>query len=89
MSQIYNDNTKRPKPKENQLGILGISPTESTHFAGNSAEGLRSRREHCWGYISIYKNTLKKLLQLFLVVQGRAQLEHSSHIVKVGVEARC
>ena len=21
----YNDNTKRPKPKENQLGILGIS----------------------------------------------------------------
>ena len=24
MSQRYNDNTKRPKPKENQLGILRI-----------------------------------------------------------------
>ena len=24
MSQRYNDNTKRPKPKENQLGILKI-----------------------------------------------------------------
>ena len=31
----------------------------------------------------------KKLPQLYLVVQGRAQLEHSSHIVKVGVEATC
>ena len=30
MSQIYNDNTKRPKPKENQLGILGISSREFT-----------------------------------------------------------
>ena len=24
MSQRYHDNTKRPKPKENQLGILNI-----------------------------------------------------------------
>ena len=48
MSQIYNDNTKRPKPKENQRGILGISSRKSMHFAGNSAEGLGSRREHCW-----------------------------------------
>ena len=37
-----------PKPKENQLGILGISSRKFTHFAGNSAEGLESRREHCW-----------------------------------------
>ena len=29
------------------------------------------------------------MLQLYLVVQGRAQLEHSNHIVKVGVEATC
>ena len=34
MSQIYNDNTKRPKPKENQLGILGISSREFTHYPG-------------------------------------------------------
>ena len=42
--QIYNDNTKRPKPKENQLGILGISSRKFTHYVGNSAEGLESRR---------------------------------------------
>ena len=35
MSQIYNDNTKRPKPKYNQLGILGTSSREFTHFVGN------------------------------------------------------
>ena len=44
MSQIYNENTKRPKLKENQLRILEISSREFTHFAGNSAEGLGSRR---------------------------------------------
>ena len=44
MSQINNDNTKRPKPKENQLGILGISSREFTHSVGNLEEGLRSRR---------------------------------------------
>ena len=27
--------------------------------------------------------------QVYLMVQGRVQLEHSSHIVKVGVEATC
>ena len=43
----------------------------------NSAEGLRSRRQHCWRYIvSVSDNTPKKL-----VVQRRAQLEHNSHIV--------
>ena len=64
MSQIYSDNTKEPKPKKNQLEILGISSREFTHFAGNSAEGLRSRREHCWGYISVFENTPKKLPHL-------------------------
>ena len=64
MSQIYNDNTKRPKPKENQLGILEISSMEFTHFARNLAEGLGSRRECCWGYVSIFENTPKKLPHL-------------------------
>ena len=59
MSQIYNDNTKRPKPKENQLGILGISSREFTHSVGNSTEGLGCRREHCCGFVSIFENTLK------------------------------
>ena len=40
MSQTYNDNTKRPNPEENQVGILGISSREFTHSVGNSAEGL-------------------------------------------------
>ena len=64
MSQIYNGNTKRPKPKENQLGILGISTREFTHFAGNSPEGLGSRKEYCWDYVSVLENTPKKLLHL-------------------------
>ena len=96
MSQIYNDNIKRPKPKENQLGILGSSFREFTHYVENSAEGLQSRRECCWGYVSIFENTPKKLPHLspkscttLLSLQGKAQLEHSSHIVNVGVEATC
>ena len=46
-SSIYIDSTKRPKSKESHQGILGISSREFTHFAGNSGEGLRSRRECC------------------------------------------
>ena len=59
MSQTYNDNTKRTKPKENQLGILGTSSRQFTHSGGNSAEGLRPGRERCWGYIFIFGNTPK------------------------------
>ena len=45
----------------------------------NSKEGLRSRRERCWSYVvSVSQNTPKNL-----VVQGRVQLEHSSHIGSV------
>ena len=64
MSQIYNDNTKRPKPKENQPGILGISSREFTHFAHISAEGLGARRERCWDYVSVFENMPRKLLHL-------------------------
>ena len=64
MSQIYNGNTKKPKLKENQLGILRISSKEFTDFAGNSAEGLGFRIERCCGYVSIFENTSKKLLHL-------------------------
>ena len=27
----------------------------------NSAKGIEARREFCWGYVSIYENTSKKL----------------------------
>ena len=59
MSQIYNDNTKRPKLKENQLGILGISSREFMHSVGNSVEGFGSRKECYWGFVSIFENTPK------------------------------
>ena len=52
MGQAYNDSTKRPKPKENQLGILRISTREFMHFARNSAYGLGSRRKRYWGYVN-------------------------------------
>ena len=57
----------------------------SKDFAENSAEVLGSRREHCWSYIvSVFENKTKNL-----EVQRSVQLEHSSHIVKIGVEATC
>ena len=81
MSQRYNDNIKRPK-------LLRYSARDLKNLCillENSAEGLKSRRERCWHYVvSVFENTPKHL-----VVQGRMQLEHSSHIVKVGVEATC
>ena len=54
--KLYNDNTKRPKLKENQLGI---SSREFMYSVGNSTKGLGFRRECCWGYISIFENTPK------------------------------
>ena len=64
MSQIYNDNTKRPKVQGIQLGILRISAREFTEFAGSSAEGRGSRRERCWRYVSVYEKSPKKWLHL-------------------------
>ena len=68
MSQICNDNTKVSKPKENQLGILGIPSREFTHSVGNLAEGLGFRREHCRSYVSIFENTPKSCLNSTLKV---------------------
>ena len=73
MGQIYNDSTKRPQTKENQLGILEISAREFMHFAGNSAESLRSRRECCWGYVSVYENT-PKMFPIFTLKAATALL---------------
>ena len=66
MSQIHNENIKRPKPKANQLGIKGISSKEFMHFARNSAEGFGSRRECCCDYIFVFENMPEKLLHLSL-----------------------
>ena len=67
MSQRYNHNTKGSKSKENQRGILKMYV-----LPRNSVENFASRRGRCWGYVSLYENTHKKLPQLYLVVQGRA-----------------
>ena len=54
------------------------------HFAGKFSRGPRVLERALLVVWSIFENTPKHL-----VVQGRMQLEHSSHIVKVGVEATC
>ena len=72
MGQTYSGNIKKAKAARysaSDLKNLHILPE-------NSAEGLRSRREHCWSYVvSVFENTPKNL-----VIQGRVLLDHSSHI---------
>ena len=81
MSQRYNDNIKRPRQLRYSARVL----KNLRILLENSAEGLGYRRECCWRYVlSVFENTPKNV-----VVQGRTQLEHSSHIVQVGVEATC
>ena len=89
MSQICNDNTKRPKPKENQLGILGImleiqqrasSPGDSA--AGATYLSLRMHPKSC-------RISPLKVTATLTSVQEKTQLEHNSHIVNVGIETTC
>ena len=85
MRQRYHDNVKREKPKENQLGIIKIYTfcqeiQQKTSGPGESTGGvtylcMRIHPKNCCIF------PLKFLSQLYLVVQGRAQLDHSSHIV--------
>ena len=84
MSQIYNENTKVPKPKENQVGILGISSRnlwilleiqQRASSSGESTAGITylPLRIHP----KVAASPPQKLTRLYLVVQGKAQLEHS------------
>ena len=55
VKDIKNDNTKRPKPKETQLGILKIyvfcqKIQQRALGPGVGYVGL------CWGYVSIFEN---------------------------------
>ena len=79
MSKTYDYNIKKPKLQDTHsawdLKNLCILPQ-------NSVEGFMSRREQCGSYIvSVFENIPK-----YLLVQGRVQLEHISHI-KIGVKA--
>ena len=92
MTQRYNDNTKKPKLKENQLGILkiyvfywkiqrrGSGPGESTSGVTYIFVRIHLRSCHILPL---------KVVQLQLVIQGKMQLQNSNHIVKVGVKATC
>ena len=82
MSQRSNDNTKQSKAKENQIGILNFM-----HFAGKFSRGPQVRKRDSWGYRSLYENTPEKLLHL--PPKSCPNLEHISHIVKVGIKAVC
>ena len=82
---IYESNMQCQHKKTKATRYSARDLKNSCILPENSAEDLGSRREHCWSYIvSAFENTTKNL-----VVQGRVQLEHSSHIVKVSVEATC
>ena len=55
----YTDNTKRPKPKENQLGIIKIYA-----FCQKLQQMTSGPGERCWCYVSIYENAPQKLPHL-------------------------
>ena len=76
MSQRYNDNTKRPKLKENQLGILKVYV-----FCQKIQQGATGPGEHCWGYYLSKRIHPKSccifplnVMQLYLVIHGRVRL---------------
>ena len=78
MSQRYNDNIKRPESQDTQLGILKIC----TFCQKIQQRALGPGESAAAATVPVFENSPKNL-----VVQGRAQLENSSHIVKVGLEA--
>ena len=92
LGQRFNDNRKRQKPKENQQGMLKIYAfcwkiQQRTSGQGESAAWVR------YLYMRIHPKSCHifplKVAATLLSVQRKAQLEHSSHLVKVCVEARC
>ena len=80
----------RPKPKENQPGILKIYA-----FCQIIQQGASSPGGMLLGLRIFYENAPGKLQPVptksfcNLVFQGRVQLEHSSYIVKASVKATC
>ena len=54
MRKRYTNNTKRPKPKENQLGILKIAA-----FCQKIQQKTSGPGEHCWCYVSLLSGSKK------------------------------
>ena len=59
MSQRYTDNIKKPKSKENLLGII-----KTYAFSQKIEQRATGRGERCGDYVSINENTPGKLLHL-------------------------
>ena len=59
-SKMSNDKNKKAKAEKKSVMDL----KNLCLLLENSVEGLASRRQHCWGYISLYENICKKLLHL-------------------------
>ena len=95
MSQRYNDNIKKTqKAKVDRKSTKDLKDLST--LSENSVESQVQERALLGLRIYLLEYTRKvaasspqKLQQLYLVFQGRAQLEHSSHIVKIGVEGTC
>ena len=68
MSKRYNDHKKTPKPKENQQGILKM------YALSQKIEQRASRPEER----TVEVMYLSMIISIYLVVQQRPQLEHSS-----------
>ena len=68
MSKRYNDHKKTPKPKENQQGILKM------YALSQKIEQRASGPEESTAEVMY----LSMIISIYLVVQQRPQLEHSS-----------
>ena len=68
MSKRYNDHKKTPKPKENQQGILKM------YALSQKIEQRASGSEESTAEVMY----LSMIISIYLVVQQRPQLEHSS-----------
>ena len=86
MSQRY-DNTNRPKPKGSQKFM---------HFAGKFSRGpwvQESTARVMYLSMRIHPKSCYifpiKVAATLLSGSRKVQLEHSSHIVKIGIEATC
>ena len=80
MSQRYKGNIKRPKPQDTLLGILRTYAfcrkiQQRTSSSGKSAGGVMY-------YLSLRIHPKTWVL-------GSMQLDHTSHVVNVGIKAKC
>ena len=80
MRKRYTDNTKRPKPKENQRGIIKIYA-----FCQKIQQMTSGPGERCWCYVSIYENAPKNC-RIFPLKVATTLLSGSRRILKETTE---